>query len=70
MINKPAIKFPIIYAEYQISQEYFYLAVEKLQQKFDLDYVKAYDLASDIVKCLISENKAPESLAHYLERLV
>jgi len=63
------ISFPITYNSNQITKEYFLLAVEKLMQKFDVDYETAYNLVSDMVKCLISEHKEPENLEHYVEGL-
>jgi len=63
------ITFPIIYDQNKITKKAFSLSVKKLQQRFYLDYETAYNLVSDMVKCLISENETPESLAHYVEGL-
>jgi len=60
MPNK--LLFPITYATNQIFQEQFQIAVEKLMQKFDITKERATEIAEDIIKAMISENKPYSSL--------
>jgi len=61
--------FPILYNNYSISEQLFNHAVAKLQAKFNIDLKKATELTEDIIKCLIHENKPPETMKHEIESL-
>ena len=63
------ILFPIIYNSNQITEEQFLIAIEKLMQKFNITKTKAYELAEDIIKLIITQNKPPSDLAHNIEDL-
>lgn len=61
--------FPIVYNGKTITQEYFFIAIERLQQKFDLEYQEAYELASDMIKNMITDNYPVSSLANMVDGL-
>ena len=67
--KKLSISFPITYDSFQITREYFLLAVEKLMQKFNIPKARACELAEDIIKLMITQNKPPSDLEHEIEDL-
>ncbi|MFA5879010.1 MAG: hypothetical protein WC860_02430 [Candidatus Margulisiibacteriota bacterium] len=62
-------KFPIIYNASSITEEQFLLVIEKLMLKFEINEKKAIELAEDIIKAMITENKPLNDLAHEIDSL-
>ncbi|MFA5879428.1 MAG: hypothetical protein WC860_04555 [Candidatus Margulisiibacteriota bacterium] len=68
-LKKYQISFPITYNFFSITEEQFLLAIEKLMQKFDLKQERAMELAEDIIKAMITENKPSHDLGHEIDGL-
>ena len=67
MNNK--ISFPIIHGNCSVCKKEFKAAVLKLQQKFNIDLNHATNLAEDLIKCMICENKSDDNLEHEVNSL-
>ena len=61
--------FPITYNTQKITQELFLIAVEKLTRKFKITKDRAIELAEDIIKAMITENKSASDLALEIDEL-
>ncbi|MFA5880326.1 MAG: hypothetical protein WC860_09210 [Candidatus Margulisiibacteriota bacterium] len=69
MVNINKISFPVSYKTYQINEEQFLLAIEKLMQKFEITEDRAIEIAEDIIKAMIAEHKDLQNLEHEINGL-